>query len=513
MKCVNSISVVPETITLLENDWYYGAYAVVSPSDAECTGVIWSSDNPTIASVGKYSGYIYGNSAGTTLIYATATDGSGVKGSCVVEVEPRTYLQSVCLSPCEMTIPIWQKEGDEEFIVALVEPFDATDTSVVWSSSNSNVVEVQKRTPAINTKNGLAAVFGRSTGTATITATATDGSGRKSTCTVTVVPYIPVGKITMDRSTYTMGVGDSAYLCYEICPSNATNQEVRWSSSNSSVVEVSSVGRITAKYGGVAVITVTTDDGNCISNCMVTVEYCGGSEYRDVTKHTMVLQDDGYYVCSTCGYRIKSPALQDKVILNDEDYYKVRACYLSILYYSKIDKEDDGEHSIRSTALRIIIDDIRSKSQYSHKYDYVGSDGLYKREYTIGNENDNYYMPVSIDYNVIDNDIELTLNNGLVLDVVELFAGWFIPMEYEFMFLDLEDPDANIVDYFCRLAETTGNKYISILLKIAHIVFTVEEMAVTDKVVDIQFSMGADVCESKIVFNSNGDIKKQIHNT
>ena len=55
-------------------------------------------------------------------------------------------------------------------------------------------------------------------------------------------------------------------------------------------------------YGGTGCGGITTT---------ISTEYCDGSNYRDVTKHKMVLQCDGYYVCSKCGYRVKSPELEE----------------------------------------------------------------------------------------------------------------------------------------------------------------------------------------------------------
>ncbi len=245
----------------------------------------------------------------------------------------------------------------------------------------------------------------------------------------------------------------------------------------------------------------------------IPINYCGGFNYRDVTQHTMVLQDDGYYVCCRCGYRVKSPALQDKDVLSDEDYYKVLSCYLSIPYYSKIDRENEDNYSIRATALRLIIDDIRSKSQYSRMYEYVGSDGLYKREYTVGDENDSYYMPTTINYNIIDNGLELILNNGAASGIVELLVGWAIPTQYQFLFLDLTDGYTNLTDFLCELAEKVGYKEIGIILKLILFGSSINEMAVTDKVVRIQFSVGSGVYETKTVFDSCGNLKFQEHST
>ena len=257
--------------------------------------------------------------------------------------------------------------------------------------------------------------------------------------------------------------------------------------------------------------STTGSGGNTTTT--IPISYCGGSNYRDVTKHSLVLCDDGYYVCSKCGYRIKSPALQDKNILSDEDYYKVLSCYMSISYYSKIDREDEGNYSIKATALRLIIDDIRSKSQYSQKYEYVGSDGVYEREYTVGNENDSYYMPVTINYNVIDNGLELTLNNGVAEGLVELLIGWRIPHQYQFLFFDLTDGYTNLTDFLSKLAENAGYDEIGIILNLILFGSSISEMAVTDKVVKIQFSVGSGVYETKTVFDSNGNFKFQEHST
>ncbi|MBR4016258.1 MAG: Ig domain-containing protein, partial [Oscillospiraceae bacterium] len=333
-------------------------------------------------------------------------------------------------------------------------------------------------------------------------------------CLLTVNPPIAVTCVQVSPTSLTMNVGDTEPLFATVYPCDATNKQVIWSSSNENVAHVNAfTGVVIANMAGEATITATTVDGGYTASYTVTVNYCGGANYRDVTNHSLVLQDDGYYVCSTCGYRIKSPALQDKNILSDEDYYKVLSCYMSIPYYSKIDGEDEGNYSIKATALRLIIDDIRSKSQYSQKYEYVGSNGVYEREYTVGNENDSYYMPVTINYNVIDDGLELTLNNGIAVGLVELLMGWKIPSQYQFLFLDLADEYANITDFLCELAEKVGYKEISIILKLILLGSSINEMAVTDKVVKIQFSVGSGVYESKTVFDSNGNLKFEEHST
>ena len=54
-------------------------------------------------------------------------------------------------------------------------------------------------------------------------------------------------------------------------PSNATNQNVTWSSDKPDVATVDAAGKVTAVGAGTATITVTTEDGNKTATCTVTV--------------------------------------------------------------------------------------------------------------------------------------------------------------------------------------------------------------------------------------------------
>lgn len=63
------------------------------------------------------------------------------------------------------------------------------------------------------------------------------------------------------------------------------------------------------------------------------------------------------------------------------------------------------------------------------------------------------------------------------------------------------------------LARKTGYKEISVILKLILFGSSISEMAVTDKVVKIQFSVGSGVYETKTVFDSCGNLKFQEHST
>ena len=151
---VNSVSVYPKRLSLKVGEWYYYTSVEICPTNASCKDIVWSSDNPSVASVNASSGYIYAKSEGTATIYAMATDGSSVKldrSKATIEV-------------CETLL-----------LTASVYPENATNRSVTWNTSNASVATVH---------NGI--VYASSKGTATITATAADGSGKSASCTVVV---------------------------------------------------------------------------------------------------------------------------------------------------------------------------------------------------------------------------------------------------------------------------------------------------------------------------------------
>jgi len=67
-------------------------------------------------------------------------------------------------------------------------------------------------------------------------------------------------------------VGDIDTLTFSIAPTDATNTDVDWSTSDKGVVSVYSSGKIRAKKQGEAIIKVKTIDGEYTDSCIVTVK-------------------------------------------------------------------------------------------------------------------------------------------------------------------------------------------------------------------------------------------------
>ena len=157
---------------------------------------------------------------------------------------------------------------------ASFEPANATESAVVWSSSNAQVVTVDT--------NGTLSTH--KAGNATITASSTDGLLR-ATCNVTVVAGEPVKSVLLADQTVTKAVGDVFLVDYTINPAEASNQEVTWSSSNPAIVSVNENGCMRALRVGSATITITTKDGKHKDKLQVNVN--DGHDYAvvDMTAH------------------------------------------------------------------------------------------------------------------------------------------------------------------------------------------------------------------------------------
>lgn len=155
------------------------------------------------------------------------------------------------------TATIEMVEGDTYSLVATVLPSNAEYEVVHWASSNNSVASVNR---------GI--VTALKEGKTTITASA---GGKTSTCAVTVSAKVyPVTGVTLDKTSVTMTEGDELTLTATIKPDNATNKNLTWSSSNSSVASVVD-GKVKALKAGFATVSVKTEDGGMTANCDITV--------------------------------------------------------------------------------------------------------------------------------------------------------------------------------------------------------------------------------------------------
>ncbi len=153
--------------------------------------------------------------------------------------------------------------GQSHLLSAFINPADAYDQSVFWSSSNNAVATVDE--------NGLIRAI--SQGSATITVTTKDG-GYTSSCNIGVVSTgIPVNSVTISECPQGHLKVDSTYqLSADIIPDNAGDLRVNWSSSDETIASVDANGLVTAVSQGEVTITVISNLGGLIDECTVNVD-------------------------------------------------------------------------------------------------------------------------------------------------------------------------------------------------------------------------------------------------
>lgn len=150
-------------------------------------------------------------------------------------------------------------EGSSQTLTATVEPTNATNKNVTWSSDHEAIATVDQ--------NGT--VTARNGGQATITVTTKDGS-KTATCTVNVRVHIgvPVQSVGLNQTTLELKAGNTATLTATVSPESATDKTVTWTSDKPEIAAVEG-GTVTAKAEGTAIITAKA--GNKTATCTVTV--------------------------------------------------------------------------------------------------------------------------------------------------------------------------------------------------------------------------------------------------
>lgn len=143
---------------------------IFEPEDATPLSVTWTSSNKAVATV-LGNGRVSAGIAGKAVLTAKCGD---FTAKCNVTVVPKPVpAESITLSATELTL----EEGETATLTATVAPEEATDKSVVWTSSNEVVATVSEE----------GEVVALAEGTAVITATCGDV---KADCAVTVMAKI-----------------------------------------------------------------------------------------------------------------------------------------------------------------------------------------------------------------------------------------------------------------------------------------------------------------------------------
>ncbi|WP_096085683.1 Ig-like domain-containing protein [Agaribacterium haliotis] len=221
-----------------------------SPANASNKVASWTSSNPSVASVDP-NGMVTGTGVGTATITAVSVDGS-ISDTVSVNVTALTP-DSVGIVGVPSTLFV----GSSKQLSAAVRPIHAPNRSVEWKSSN----------PAVISVSASGEVTAEAAGTATITATTSNGIA--ATASISAEILMPE-TLSLEPETTLMPNGDSLPVQVSISPSNASLQNVKYSSSNPGVADVVG-GDIVALSEGTATITGTIDGTNLSDTITVEV--------------------------------------------------------------------------------------------------------------------------------------------------------------------------------------------------------------------------------------------------
>ena len=195
-----SITVEPKVLNLNTNDYFvdYLEYKIL-PENSDETDVVWESDNTKVAMVSE-DGQVTANGVGTTTVRCYIEANPSLSATCTVNVKGSTEPEVVKVSGITLNPGEGLKlvEGNSSKVTATVAPSNATNSSVKWSSSSTDVATVDDSDNVTAIKAGYTM----------ITCTAVDGSGVSASCPVTVTAKSTTNPSEQDKTdpTYTFKV-------------------------------------------------------------------------------------------------------------------------------------------------------------------------------------------------------------------------------------------------------------------------------------------------------------------
>lgn len=250
---VSEIS-IPSSVSV-KKDEKISLNPVVIPDNAYNKELTWSTSDSKIAIVDQ-DGKVTGCNEGNALITAKANDDSGVSVTCAVKVYT-VKVSEISLSANQMNV----KPGDLFNLTVSINPSDAYNKSLEWTSSNDEIATV----------NNEGWVEAKNVGTAVITVTSKDGSNISASCIISV-ENVKVSQITLSETIVNTESRSRFFIVATVNPTDAYDKEVKWSSSNSDVAYIDEKGRVETYKSGSAVITATATDGSNVSaSCVINV--------------------------------------------------------------------------------------------------------------------------------------------------------------------------------------------------------------------------------------------------
>ena len=245
--------------------------ASVAPSNATNQSVTWTSSNTGIATVSA-TGLVTGVAAGSATITVKTVDGNKTATAAITVTAASTFTVHI-YKPSAWGTPVniyWWAAQPTGVLADGTWPGVATTSEgngwyqyTFTNVSSTNLIF-----------NGAGSDVNK---TADLNRAGTNGWYYNGAWYNSQPATVAVTGVTLSPTSAT--VSTTLQLTATVAPSNATNKNVTWTSSNGGVASVSATGLVTAVSGGTATITVTTQDGNKTATCAITVPATGGTYY------------------------------------------------------------------------------------------------------------------------------------------------------------------------------------------------------------------------------------------
>ncbi len=211
----------------------------VKPEDATVKELVFETSDENIVTVDK-NGKITAVGEGTAIITVYSKDDPTKKDT--IEVKVKIPAEDISVNFSKITL----NKGASETIDISVTPDNTTNKEVEFSSTDSQIVSVDK--------NGKITAVGE--GTATIIITSKDNPALTESVSVTVKN--PVTEVFAGED-FTLNIGEEKLIDATV-NEDATNKDLLFESANPDIVKVDNDGNVIAVGEGTAIISVTSKD-------------------------------------------------------------------------------------------------------------------------------------------------------------------------------------------------------------------------------------------------------------
>lgn len=256
---VESVALDQSGIKITEGD-EVKLNVTVLPENATNKDISWTSSDESIVSVSE-DGLIKGIKEGSAVVKAESVSNPDKKAEVRVTVVKNVAASSIKLNKESVTLAL---SGENSFtLVATVTPEDATNKTIVWTSSDKSVATVSND----GVVNAIAL------GEATISATI-EGTNLSASCNVSVInESVPLTGI-YGRDLLDIWFEDEEKLTFTPIPENATNPDLYWYSEDENIVTIDSNGIVKGLKEGKANIIAKSRTYEDISKTVeIIVEY------------------------------------------------------------------------------------------------------------------------------------------------------------------------------------------------------------------------------------------------